>query len=179
MLVVQLNRRRKKMGINTYKYNENHNGKLLWLHLLLWIFSRAALLWSLHVSPYLPVLMMMTWWHDDMMTWWPNDLMTWWPDDRKLRRQLTVWYIFHIVICETQGKVRGRVIWKQSLQILVDISSLIFSSSENITELHKKVNQRQTCINPTPALSRTWLFCAHYTGLLYYACGSFVTIKES
>ena len=46
----------------------------------------------------------MTWWLDDLMTGWPDDQLTRWPDDqmtvwhddRKLRRQLTVWYIYYL-----------------------------------------------------------------------------------
>ena len=36
----------------------------------------------------------MTRWLNDQMSGWPIDQMTRWPDDRKLRRWLTVWYIF-------------------------------------------------------------------------------------
>ena len=36
----------------------------------------------------------MTEWPSDRVTEWPSDRVTKWPSDRKLRRRLTVWYIF-------------------------------------------------------------------------------------
>ena len=38
----------------------------------------------------------MTEWHDDGMTGWQDDQMTTWLDDGKLRRRLTVWYIYNM-----------------------------------------------------------------------------------
>ena len=44
----------------------------------------------------------MTGWPDDRITGWPVDRMTRWLDDRKLRRRLTVWYIFRGDVAELQ-----------------------------------------------------------------------------
>ena len=33
-------------------------------------------------------------WSSDCVTEWPSDRVTKWPSDRKLRRRLTVWYIY-------------------------------------------------------------------------------------
>ena len=51
----------------------------------------------------------MTGWQDNWMTWLHDDQMIGWHDDRKLRRRLTVWYIF-ICISITQSTDEPRLL---------------------------------------------------------------------
>ena len=45
------------------------------------------------------MLKQVTEWPSDWVTKWPSDQVTEWPSDKKLRRQLTVWYIYYWLEC--------------------------------------------------------------------------------